>query len=400
MWKMVLQSLKMRTAQVVSMMLTVAISVMVILATVLIYGGIDAGIKLTEQRGGADLMVMPNEASGFLADSDILFTGVPAAIYMDASLVDQIAGLDYVERVSGQFYGQSLNDSCCSTTTETRLIGVDFDTDWVVRSFAHADLSEGLAPDEIVVGCDVGGYEGGSGSLLGHEVRAVDTLDRSGSELDHSIIMDIDAVRQLSTEKEGFDHLWEEYGQPAGLVSTVLVDVEDGKESILASRIMRLGNVSVVQRSALIDQAQGNMQSLFVVLIVFAVLMAVAAVLQYVSRFYSLVWERKSELALYRALGATKGDLMRIIGGEALAITVVGLVAGTVLGFVFSGILLALMQDGGAFPFAALAPPLQAGVVAAIAVFFIAVALLVTLIPMRQVSRIDPASAMSQTDIG
>ena len=59
-----------------------------------------------------------------------------------------------------------------------------------------------------------------------------------------------------------------------------------------------------------------------------------------------------------------------------------------------------LMQEGSAFPFVALGLPLQIAAVAVIAVVFLAVALLVTLIPMRQVSRIDPASAMSQTDIG
>ena len=112
---LIIKNLRMRRAQVMSMIISIAISAMVLMALFMLYGGVQRGVALNEERGGADLMVVPTEAETFMTDSEMLFTGAPLIVYMNDSLVDQIAQIDGVTQVTGQFYGQTLASSCCST---------------------------------------------------------------------------------------------------------------------------------------------------------------------------------------------------------------------------------------------------------------------------------------------
>lgn len=62
--------------------------------------------------------------------------------------MDTIRSFDGVERATPQFFSQTLNASCCSATDETRLIGVDFQDDFIVTPLLPAGLSEQLAEDQ------------------------------------------------------------------------------------------------------------------------------------------------------------------------------------------------------------------------------------------------------------
>ncbi len=397
---LILHSLKMHKVQTVSVTLSVALSVMALFALVLVYGGVQAGVQLNSQRGGAQIMLVPTEAAAELSGEGLLFTGAPASYYLGSDVAERVAKTEGVARTSEQFFGQTLDASCCSVETASRLIGVDFSTDWTVQPFAHIEIGDHLASDEVIVGSGASGEVGQTIMLLGNKYTVVDRLEPTGSGLDLSIMLDIDSVRKICKESAGLGYLWEKYGDPNNLVSCILVDCADDVD--YDRLVVRLGNIDgvrVLERSELVSESQAQLQTVFTILLGAGVLMLVTMLVQLFARFYSCVWDRKSELALYRAVGANRGQLRALIGGEVGTIVAIGLIAGLVLGAVLYHVLINMLQSGASFPFVGLSVGAMVGVAAVFIVVFALIALAAIAVPLSQLGRLEPSLVMQQGDI-
>lgn len=401
MGSLIVHSLRMHKVQTLSVFVTVALSVALALVLGLIYGGSTRGMQLSQEQGGADILVIPEDAASYVTDTELLYTGAPIAMYMDESIADEVTAIDGVQSASAQFYSQTLNSSCCSASEATRLIGVDFSTDFVVTPLLAADEVDGLADDEVVVGSGVESSTfDGKITIYDVDYTVVGVLAQSGGELDYSIVMDIDNARTISQQTDGLDYLWDEYGTADTLVSCIMVDVvdDDALESVETALNLTDG-VAYIESSDALERVQSQMQSFFVLLAVAAAIMFLITLLQLFARFYSCVWERKGELALYRAIGAKLGDVRKLIGGEIACIVGGGLVVGLVLGAALYAGTLALLQGSMSFPFVGLAAGQVALLVLAIVIVFAIVAALAVLWPLSQLSRLDPSLVMQQGDI-
>lgn len=396
---LIARSLSMRKVQTISIMVSVALSAALVLAFGLIYGGVTRGIEVSAERGGSDIMVVPADAEKYLTGADLLFTGAPVVMYMNEGVIDEVASIEGVTRATGQFFSQTLDQSCCSATSPTRLIGVDFATDFVVTPLIPEGFSGSLGPDEVVVGSKVDGMSQGQISILGKPYKVVAVMAESGGELDQSIVMDIETAREVSRATAGNDRYWDEYGDPSQLVSCIMVDIDSEQLARVQTNLNLMRDVSYVEHSETADRAQAQLQAVFVLLAGAAAIMILITLLQHFARFYSCVWDRKSELALYRAIGASAGDLKKLIGGEIACIVAAGLVVGLALGAVLYQLLLALLLDSLAFPFIGMSVPAVLLFGAGIAVLFAAISALAIVWPLRQVARIDPSLAMQQGDI-
>lgn len=321
---------------------------------------------------------------------------------MDRGITDSIASVEGVAAVSPQFYGQTLDSGCCSTTGETRLIGIDPDTDFVVRGLTDDAAVASLGQNEVIVGSAVGGVRDNSLTIRGEKYTVAATMAETGTGFDSSIVADIDLVRDISRNLEGYDHYWQKYGDPENLVSCVTVALDESSSAALASvkaRISLSGDAAPIVRSEVADKSIEQLQSVFFLLIIATAIMSVVVLLQLFARFYSSVWDRKSELALYRAVGASKRDLRMLILGEMEALVGAGFVIGAVLGFAAQAALLGVMQGGLAFPYMAPGALQSTLTVIVIAIALEAVSLISIIVPLRQIERLDPSMAMQQGDI-
>lgn len=129
-------------------------------------------------------------------------------------------------------------------------------------------------------------------------------------------------------------------------------------------------------------------------LLVFAAVGLVVAVFLIVNTFSILVAQRGRELALYRALGAGRGQVQRIVLAEALITGLLGSIFGVFLGMALAGGIAALMTALGMDMSGTIPVPTWQDVLAAIAV-----GTLVTLIsawwPAAKAGRIPPVQAMT-----
>ncbi len=394
--------IKQKKLETTTLVLSIAVSVAAFLILSLLFAGANRGIELNKERSGAEIMCVSTEAVSEIENEAILFTGAALNSYIDASLADSMKDIDGVESVTIQFFGQTLAEGCCSSPNDTRIIGVDLESDFVIKPFLEDRGISSLGDDGILVGSKVLGFESGSGSVLGHPVVVKGVLSETGSYLDNSIMMSLKRVREIVSAESSNDHLWETYGDPENLASTILIKSNFDRNDVLASRLKRYvkGDYSTIVQSDVVEKSQETLKSLYAVMLFAGVALAIASILQLVSRYSNSIWERRAELSLFRALGATIGDVKSLIRSEALLLTLLGSVLGLALGGMLYIVFLPYLQAASAFPFSPLDLASTIGVCVAIIAVFIVVTLLSIVAPMRQASKLDPASAMSQVDIG
>jgi putative ABC transport system permease protein len=105
------------------------------------------------------------------------------------------------------------------------------------------------------------------------------------------------------------------------------------------------------------------------------------------------VAQRTREFALLRTLGASRGQVLRAVTGEALLVAVVASALGLAAGAGFAELLTRLFEAAG-FGLPATGVPIAARTIAIALVVGVAVSLLAAYVPARRATRVPPADAL------
>jgi len=138
-----------------------------------------------------------------------------------------------------------------------------------------------------------------------------------------------------------------------------------------------------------IDQVLGFISTF---LLVFALLALFVGLFIIFNTFSMLVAQRTRELALLRAVGASRGQVLRLVLGEAIVIGLLGAVAGLVVGLGLAGALQALFGSFGLDISGGL--PVHTRTVVVSVVAGLVVTLLSATLPAIRAARIAPVVAM------
>jgi putative ABC transport system permease protein len=400
MWKLVLDGILRRRWQSLATVLGVGLGAGLLVAVFLLYRGFDQGLERGRQRLGADLLVVPGNAT---VDPDrALFAGSPLNVYMDKALADGARKVPGVRRVEAQFFTQSLHLECCSVGIETRLIGVE---EQVTRRLAgmSAEGREHLAVDEVIVGSELLGGIGKSGALielLGEIFRLAYRLEPTGTSLDYSILMPMESARDLAARADGLRDVWKLAGDPHQLVSALLVEVEDPAKIKDVSRALEdLGHVKVIRAADTFQRLKRLMGAFVFVLAGAGLLTALGGIAYLLGHFSSIAWDRKGEWALYRAIGATKPALVRLVVGEATLLSLAGAAAGVPLGYGLYRLAFQRLVAQNAFPFVAPSASLIAFAALGALLLYALIGFLSAAGPALRVAQLEPALTMAQGDI-
>jgi putative ABC transport system permease protein len=135
----------------------------------------------------------------------------------------------------------------------------------------------------------------------------------------------------------------------------------------------------------LLDDSVGARKFTMLLLGVFSALALVLAVVGLYSVMSYLVAQRRQEVGIRMALGARPFDVQKLVVGQGLLVTGIGLVVGTVASFALAGVMSSLLY--GVEP----SDPLT---FAAVATLLLVAATVATYLPARRASRIDPMIAL------
>jgi len=400
MLRLVLQNLFRRRWQSLATVAGVALGAALLLAVFLLYRGFDQGLERGRQRLGADLLVVPSNAT---VDPDrALFAGSPLSVYMDKKFAEQARKVPGVRRVEAQFFTQSLHLECCSIGIETRLIGIE---DQVTRRLAgmSPDGREKLAKDEVIVGSELLGGVGKPGALielLGEIFRLAFRLEPTGTSLDYSILMPMESARDLAAGADGLKEVWKESGDPHGLISALLIEVDDvSRIKDIGRALEDLGSLKVIRAADTFQRLKRLMGAFVLVLADAGVLTALGGIAYLLGHFSSVAWDRKGEWALFRALGATKPRMVQLVVGESTLLALAGAALGLPAGYALYRAAFARLTAQNAFPFVAPSWGLLAGAAAAALALYAVLGFLAAAGPALRVAQLEPALTMAQGDI-
>ena len=216
------------------------IAVFVLATSLAVVASLENGLRLSRERLGADIMVLPAGASGNA--SEVLFCAEPVNVYLPADVERTVAETAGVEQATPQFFTQTVNQSCCSVIGVTRVVGIDMETDFIVGPWLVGGALEGgaLPPDGIILGAAAPPIEGGQASILGSVFHCVGTLEPTGSSVDETIFMDVNAARTIAAESPYLESVWLNV-DPFDAISCVMVKVKEGAQPSAGSCHYRTG---------------------------------------------------------------------------------------------------------------------------------------------------------------
>jgi putative ABC transport system permease protein len=400
MLRLIANSLWRRHWQSLATILGVALGAALLLAVFLLYHGFEQGLERGRQRLGADVLVVPSNAT---VDPDrALFAGSPLNVYMDKKYADQARKIPGIRRVEAQFFTQSLKLECCSLGTESRLIGIE---DKVTQRLAgmSANGREKLEPDEVIIGSELLGGVSKPGSLielLGDIFRLGYRLEPTGTSLDYAILMPIDSARDLAAKSDALKPVWQDAGDPHGLISALLIEVDDPSHiKDIGRKLEDLGPLKVIRAADTFQRIKRLMNAFVFVLAAAGALTAIGGVVYLLGHFSSVAWDRKGEWALYRALGATKPRMVQLVVGEAVGLALAGALIGLPLGYGLYRLAFAQLSAQNSFPFVAPGGALLATGAAGALVLYGFIGFLSAAGPALRVAQLEPALTMAQGDI-
>ena len=289
------------------------------------------GLDSLQKRLGADIIVVPEDASAKTDLENILLQGTPAYFYMDKSVEDKLKNIDGVDRTSVQYFLVSANAECC--TVQVQIIGFDEDSDISVKPWLKESYSGKLGENEIIVGSSLSTRVGHTLKLYGVECKAVGKLDATGTGLDTAIYTTPDTVRRLikASQEKGIGVLAKQ--SPDDVISSVYIKVKDGEDidDVAADINLHVDGVQAVRTRSMIT---GTADKLAVIsksinAIIIAVWVLAAVIMS--AALSVLANERRREFAVLRTIGFSRKKLGGLILSETALICLSGALVGILL---------------------------------------------------------------------
>ena len=366
-----------------------------LIATILVVRGAQDSLHVAIERLGADIVVVQKEAA---ADVDeALLMGAPAGSSLPGDYTRKVADLAGVAAVSPQLYLGSLADTPYVGEGALNIVAFDPATDFTVLPWIDGQLDGALAEGEALAGSSVILPQGQDTVTLGGstlDLRA--RLEPTGTELDKSVLVTFETARELAPSISSLGDA--QLAAPLDGVSAVMVKLEpDARPQKVAVDILsEVPGVAPVLSpdmfAAYRTQIQGLLRSLLIVLV-----LATALAVVVLAMVFSLAaHQRRRQIGVLRALGATRGAVLLTLLLEAGFLALAGGIVGIALAAAGIYLLRESLVEALGFPFAF--PP--AGSLVLYAVGGLGLALVVVglaaVIPAVRIGRQEPASSMRE----
>ncbi len=367
-----------------------------LMSTTLLSRSIRHSLAVGTQRLGADIVVIP--AGKEKETRTALLLGKPVSnAWMEAANLDRIARVDGVSAVSPQLYLETLTGAACCSAWEMFMIAFDPKTDFTILPWLQEKSRTPLGAGEVIGGDWISVPEKEGRILVyGVPVNLAGKLEATGMGLDQTLFLPIETARGIAGRSRSSAEKPLEI--PAGKISAVQVKVKKN-ESIdeVAGRIMKAvpethALASLELTRTIHRQTEGLFRVLFLGLAVVWVLSVFLSGLV----FSLMMNERRREIGLLRALGASRLFIFRLFLAEGAALGLGGALAGIMAALLFVTLFRFYLMRAAAVPLLFPSAGSVFGIMALglLAVLFLA--LPAFLYPAVRASRIDPAVSLRE----
>ena len=331
-----LKNVKRKPLRTGILVVAIALFVSVLVFALSFVRRVDSGIRVTSERLGADLLIVPTGSRG--AAEDVLLENRVKTFYMDRKLIDRVRNIEGIDKVTPQTYLATITGVCCDVP-ESMVVAFDQESDFVIRPWLSKKLGRKLARGEAIVGSESAfnislGLTEVDSVLFGNIFKMVGVLDKTGTGLDTAIFIDENNINDIM--KKGKTDI------KPGQISVIFARVKSGydpyrvagaiEDSIIETDTMARKDIGKNLINALRD-----INRIFLITVILASVLA--AFLAW-AVFSGIANERAREVGIMRAIGAKESHVMRLFLLEVIVIggigSVVGIFSGTVLSLILA----------------------------------------------------------------
>jgi putative ABC transport system permease protein len=286
---------------------------------------------------GADILVVPQDST--LQGERILLNGRPTSIFFEQTGYEKISRIPGVAKASPQIYIATLFASCCAAPVQ--MIAIDPEHDFTITPWLRQNPGITMGKDDIIIGSSIIQNVGNDLMFYGHNFHVVGILDYTGMGIDNSVFTTFEDAYIMANESGEKAVL--KLNIPPGKVSAVLVKVEPGvSPEKVADEIRReVPDTKTIMPDGLLHSISSQLGAVTRILYGSTLAVTIATIPLLGSISAMVAYERRRELALLRALGATKGFLIRLMLVESFSLAIIG----SLIGILSAAGFLVLYQD-------------------------------------------------------
>ncbi|UTC83664.1 ABC transporter permease [Treponema denticola] len=314
-----------RSLILIALMGILSSSVFISIYTVL---SLKNGINSLKDRLGADIIIVPEGIEKKLEGA--LFNGTPESFYLDREVMNAIP-LDSIEAMSPQLYIATLTIGCCSFPLQA--IGIDFETDFIVKPWLTKTIQLPLKKDEVVIGSNIMAKEGDILTFFNHEYKVKAKLSSTGMGFDNSVFLSLYDARKMAEYASKVTAI--PTIENDRLISNVLIKVKDIKPRDLLIQlkkyVKKYGATAFVAANML-SEISAKLKNLFTYIYILLFVLCFLGIAIIGLTFFLNISERSKEYSSIRAIGATKSYLYKLVILESSLLVVLGSACGIVLG--------------------------------------------------------------------
>ena len=293
--------------------------------------GLKGGLLSLKSRLGADIMVVPYEATTKTNFSNMILQGNPGYFYMNRSVLDKIRNIDGIKEISEQYFLASAKAGCCSA--ELQLIGFDPETDFTIRPWVKESYAGDLGQFEMLVGNDLNAFAGDELTFYNKRCPVKGKLKKTGTYLDTAVYMSIDSIKALLKSAEESGMVKAVKGNPDTLTSCILINVADGHTplEVMSEINLKTRGVEAIQTKDMISGVAGQLESASKIISFLIIAIWLLSIFILVLAFTMIANERKKEFAILRVLGSSRKMVAGVILKEAVMVNFAGSITGAVI---------------------------------------------------------------------
>jgi putative ABC transport system permease protein len=288
-------------------------------------------------RMGADILVVPEEYVHM--GQNVILTGEPTTFFFESSRVEDISRIPGVAKASPQIYIATLVASCCAAPVQ--MIAIDPKRDFTINSWLKENPDITLGEDDIIIGSSVIQDIGGDLMFYGHNFHVVGQLEQTGMGVDNSVFTRFEDAYVMADESG--EKAVKKLTIPQDMVSLVLIKVDPGSSSseVAAEIEKQVPGTKTILPDGLLNTVSGQLGAITRLLYGSTIAVTVVSVPLLGLLSAMVAHERRREVAMMRALGATKGCVVKLMLAESFALSIIG----SLMGIAAAMVILVGFQD-------------------------------------------------------
>jgi putative ABC transport system permease protein len=282
--------------------------------------GAQASLDTGMSRMGADILVVPEDYAP--AGQSIILNGEPSSFFFDGANLEKVSRIPGVSKASPQIYIATLYASCCAAPVQ--MIAIDPENDFTISAWLRENEMVKLGKDDIIIGSAVIQNVGNDLMFYGHTFHVVGILKQTGMGVDNSVFTRFEDAYVMADESE--IKAVKKLSIPPGKISAVLVKVDPGVSPASIAREIQetVPGTKSITPNGLLNTVSGQLGAVRRILTgsTLAITIVSIPLLGFISAM--VAHERRKEIAILRALGASKAFVMRLMLAESFSLAIIG----------------------------------------------------------------------------